>query len=155
MVEDRAICVPRHGLPATVHAVRFMSCSEDSLSGSGRPIDQDSSDLSTTLEVWPGNFYGDLDGEMVARQSAAYSAEFVFSEAEAPRIEPERSLVVLLHNPPERWQIEFEVAVVSTSSKRTESFRVIIDNYGTARDAVDPLSDTPGNVRQATSTHTT
>jgi hypothetical protein len=140
MLQGRAIYVPRHGLIERVRTVRFVNRSTEEPVSNGRSNGDGHADRATTIEIWPGNYYGDLDGKMIARQTAADAAEFVFGEAEAPRIEPERSLVALLHNPPERWEIAFE-SIVDASSERTGAFCVVIDNFGTARDAVANSAD--------------
>lgn len=156
MVQDRAVYVPRHGHPECVRSVRFVNRSIGRPHSNGLPVREDQSDQATTIEVWPGNYYGDLDGKMIARQTVTDRAEFVFAEANVPRVEPERSLVVLLSNPPRLWDIEFD-SVVAASSERTGAFRVIIDNFGTAWegvvDAVNAPEDAPGAALKPSLTH--
>lgn len=135
MIEGRAIYVPGHGLPESVRAVRFVNRSPDAEPINGHASRSGPPDPATTIEVVPGNYYGDLDGSPVASRSVTDRAEIVFSETEAPRIEPERSLVVLVHNSPQRWEVEFE-SVVAPASGRTGFFRITIDNFGTAREAL-------------------
>lgn len=151
MVEERAIYVPRHGLPESVRFVRFVNRSPDLQRSNGRPAREDPSDQVTTVELWPGNYYGDLDGKLIARQTVTDCAEFDLAEASAPRVEPERSLVVLLHNPPLRWEVEFN-SIVATSSERTRSFRTVIDNFGTAQELVADAAHAPKDVLAATLT---
>jgi hypothetical protein len=133
MLQGRAIYVPRHRLVERVRTVRFVNRAAESSRTNGPVSRDDQSNRATTIEVWPGNYYGDLDGEMIARQTATDAAEFVFGEAEAPRLEPERSLVALLQNPPAHWEVVFE-GVIDASSERAGSFRIVIDNFGTARE---------------------
>lgn len=156
MLQGRAVYVPRHGLPECVRSVRFVNRSLGRPRSNGWPADEDQADQATTIELWPGNYYGDLDGKMIARQTARDRAEFVFAEATAPRVEPERSMVVLLANPPRLWEVEFDSAVAA-SSERTGTFRVIIDNFGTAWegvvDVVNAPQDAPAAALQPSLTH--
>ncbi len=152
MLESRAIYVPCHGLPETVRVVRFVNRSTDAPPNNSHSVRENHSDRATTIEIWPGNYYGDLDGQMVACRSATDRAEFVFAGSEAPRIEPERSLVVLLHNPPERWEVEFESGVAA-STGRAGSFGVRIDNFGTARDTFGDQRAAGASLGPAALTH--
>src|SRR5579872_838940 len=152
MFQGRAIYVPRHGVIERVRSVRFVNRSHEPRRNEGHlnPIGQ--SVRATTIEVWPGNYYGDLDGEMIARQTTADTADFVFGEAGAPVVEPERSLVALVQDPPERWEVVFE-SVADASSERAGSFRFVIDNFGTCREEFTASAKAPDKARTPALAH--
>jgi hypothetical protein len=129
MTYQKAILVPRHGLRETIRAVRYTretTPPNSSLSPSGTPA------LPSTIEIWLGDFYGE-PREMITSHSASDRAEFVFSANESPVVAPDRSLVVVIRDPPSQW------IVVSDCESRddggsTVSRHVAMDCFGTMRE---------------------
>jgi hypothetical protein len=88
------------------------------------------------LEVWGGNYYGDLEGPTLASRSVDRETEFVFAENEWPVIPAERSLVVIIRDPPTRWAVDVD-SVFRNGEGRIVERKVRIDNFGTAREFRD------------------
>jgi hypothetical protein len=125
MAPQRAIFVPGHGHPELVCAVRFIPQAKR---GGSRPAGPA---VSSTVEVWGGNYYGDLEGTVLASRSVKGQTEFEFRENERPLVPLERSLVVVIHDPPAQWKIEVD-SIVTDERGVTLPHRVTIDNFGTA-----------------------
>jgi hypothetical protein len=129
MPPQRAIFVPGHRVPESVRSVRFVAPSKptDAAALVSRPEQSGRS----MIEVWGGNYYGDLEGPMLASRVVDRETEFVFAESEWPVILAERALVVIIREPPARWTIEIDCSF-REGEGRIANRRVRIDNFGTA-----------------------
>ena len=137
MPPQRAIFVPGHGVPESVRAVRFVA--NPPLADETAQFPEQERPTCSFLEVWGGNYYGDLEGPMLANRSVDRETEFVFAENEWPIIPAERSLVVIIRDPPVRWAVEVD-SVFRNGEGRIVKRQVRIDNFGTAREVRDDRS---------------
>jgi hypothetical protein len=135
MPSPRAIFIPGHGVAERVRAVRFIPYPGrgDVAGSSGRP---GGPPLPSTVEIWPANYYGDPEGDMLTSRSVSDRTEFVFSENEMPVVPAERSLLVVIRDPPGRWDVEFD-SVFENLNGTSVSRRITVDNFGTARESIE------------------
>ena len=131
MPPQRGIFIPGHGVPESVRAVRFVA--DPPLADDVGQSPELERPACSFLEVWGGNYYGDLEGPMLASRSVDRETEFLFAENEWPVIPAERSLVVIIRDPPARWAVDVD-SEFRNGEGRIVKRHVRIDNFGTARE---------------------
>jgi hypothetical protein len=149
MSAERAIFIPSHGLPETVRAVRFLPHSMESAGESGSRCAGSQSRVSSTIELWLSNYYGDPEGQMLTSRTVTERTEVVFAEKEMPVIQVERALTVVVRDPPARWTVEIDSFSKDTGG-HTASHLVTIDNFGTEHES---LCDGIANQAAAVAAH--
>lgn len=131
MNPQKAIFVPGHAVPEAIRSIRFIPGLD--------PVDPSDTTRTipaenpVTLEVWRGDLYGEPTIEQLTTFSTSDRTATVYADHEMPVVEPGKSAVAILHDPPSRWEVEFQSELIDLygrSTKRT----VILDNYGTSRE---------------------
>jgi len=131
MTGQTAIFVPGHGAPETIRSIRFTPKLEPI--GQLDPTRTSTPHTPANLEVWQGDFYGEPTKERLMASSTFDRTETVFANGEMPVVSAGKSAVVVVHNAPSGFVVEFQSEFTDQQGnivRRT----LTLDNFGTAHE---------------------